>query len=82
MPAEKLTPAEYMCHLLEVMGSQVLAKTYRDPTEHIVVPVGMPDVAILSFALPKAKCEEMVTYGYEQAQIYLDTAERNDKSVA
>ena len=75
MPAEKLTPAEYMCHVLEVMGSRVLETTYPDPAEHIVVPVGMPDVAILSFALPKSKCEEMVTYGYEQTQAYLSAAQ-------
>ncbi|HEY9683846.1 MAG TPA: patatin-like phospholipase family protein [Oculatellaceae cyanobacterium] len=79
MPAEKLTPAEYMCHLLEVMGSRVLETTYPDPAEHIVVPVGMSDVAILSFALPKAKCEEMVTYGYEQTLAYLDAAEADGK---
>jgi Patatin-like phospholipase len=81
MPAEKLTPAEYMCHLLEVMASRVLEITYPDPAEHIVVPVGMPDVAILSFALPKSKCEEMVTYGYEQTQEYLTAAQPDAKTV-
>jgi hypothetical protein len=79
MPAERLTPAEYMCHLLEVMGSRVLETTYPDPAEHIVVPVGMSDVAILSFALPKSKCEEMATYGYNQTQAYLDAAEADGK---
>jgi hypothetical protein len=82
MPSEKLTPAEYACHLLEVMGSRVLERTYRDPAEHIVVPTGMSDVAILSFALPKFKCEEMVTYGYDQANAYLDASMNAGKFVA
>jgi len=82
MPADKLTPAEYMCHLLEVMGSRVLDRYYRDPAEHIVVPVGMPDVAILSFALPRSKCDEMLAYGYCQAHAYLDAAKDDGQSVA
>ena len=81
MPNEHLSPAEYMCHVLELMGSSVLDNIYRDPSEHIVVPVGMPDVGILSFALPMAKCQAMVAYGYDQAEKYL-AVEYQDKSVA
>jgi hypothetical protein len=71
LPAERLVPAEYICHILELIGSAALDFYYKDPAEHIVVPTGMPDVAILSFALPKWKCEDMVEYGYMQAQKYL-----------
>ena len=70
-----------MCHVLELIGSSVLDNVYRDPSEHIVVPVGMPDVGILSFALPLAKCQSMVAYGYDQAQRFLPAATQG-KSVA
>jgi predicted acylesterase/phospholipase RssA len=81
LPNESLSPAEYMCHVLELIGSSVLDNIYRDPSEHIVVPVGMPDVGILSFALPMAKCQDMVAYGYDQAEKYL-AGTHQDKSVA
>ncbi len=82
LPSEPISPAEFLAHLLEVIGGSALDFYYRDPVNHIVVPVGMPDVGILSFALPKSKCEAMVAYGHSQTQRILDRALQSGQSVA
>ena len=61
---------------MELLGSVVLNWYYPDPSgdEHIVIPVGKPDVACLTFGLPRRKCLDMVHYGHTVALSRLDTA--------
>jgi hypothetical protein len=76
LPSDSLHPLDLVFHLLEQGSAWLLNWYYPDPDdgEHIVVPVGMPDVACLSFGLPRKKCLRMVDYGRQQALTILEPA--------
>jgi hypothetical protein len=76
LPSDWLDPIDLVFHLLEQGSARVLNWYYPDPDDgkHIIVPVGMPDVACLSFGLPKKKCLRMVDFGHQQALTILEPA--------
>lgn len=68
LPSEWLTLGDLGFHLAEVIASPALDWYFSDSVEHLVIPVGMPDVGCLTFGLSDEKCLEMVDYGYEIAR--------------
>ncbi len=74
LPDELLSPIDLGFHLLEMFWSVALDWHFQDPSEHILIKAGLPDVACLSFGLSPEKCQAMVDFGYNQTARAIDRA--------
>lgn len=66
LPSRLLGPVDMWFHMLELVGSRLLSWYFPDPANHVVVPVGSPDVACLSFGIPEDDMRRMVSFGYDE----------------
>ncbi|MBZ0189128.1 MAG: patatin-like phospholipase family protein, partial [Candidatus Obscuribacterales bacterium] len=74
-PREALGPVDYYFHALELMTRPVLTRMFPDPDEHLVIDVGLPDVAGLSFGVSAATCNAMIEHAYKVASRQLKKAQ-------
>lgn len=65
LPRRWLSSTDLIFHALEMVAAPVLGWYFNDPKDHIVIDIGLPDVACMSFGLPRSKCRQMVTHAYE-----------------
>lgn len=65
LPRRWLSPTDLIFHILEMAASPVLGWYFNDPKDHVVIDIGLPDVACMSFGLPRSKCREMVEHAYQ-----------------
>lgn len=65
LPQRWLSSTDLIFHALEMVAAPVLGWYFNDPKDHVVIDIGLPDVACMSFGLPRSKCREMVTHAYE-----------------
>ncbi|HEY9732275.1 MAG TPA: patatin-like phospholipase family protein [Drouetiella sp.] len=65
LPRRWLSSTDLLFHLLEMAAAPVLGWYFNDPEDHVVIDIGLPDVACMSFGLPRSKCREMVEHAYE-----------------
>lgn len=65
LPRRWLSSTDLIFHALEMMATPVLGWYFNDPKDHVVIDIGLPDVACMSFGLPRSKCRQMVTHAYE-----------------
>ncbi len=72
MPSERLSAGDLMLHMREMALASYFNATFPDPEGHLIVEVGVPDVAGLTFGLSQRKLEQMVAYGYEATAARLD----------
>ena len=71
LPRFMMSPIDIGFHMMEFAASGLLDWFFPDPKDHIVVPVGCPDVACLTFGTPEGELKRMVDYGYEQTLAHL-----------
>lgn len=64
LPTRWLSPADLILHLSEMVVAPLLNLYFRDPKDHVVVDIGLADVACMSFGLPRSKCRQMVEHAY------------------
>lgn len=67
LPSQWLSPVDLFFHLVELAASRLIDWYFPDPEGHLVIPVGMPDVACLSFGISDEKFNDMVAYGRRTA---------------
>ncbi len=65
LPTRLLSPTDLVLHMMEMMAAPLLGWYFSDPEEHVVVDIGLPDVACMSFGLPRSKCRQMVEHAYK-----------------
>ncbi|MBS2001251.1 MAG: patatin-like phospholipase family protein [Cyanobacteria bacterium SZAS LIN-5] len=65
LPRRWLSSTDLIFHALEMVAAPVLGWYFNDPKDHVVIDIGLPDVACMSFGLPRSKCRQMVTHAYE-----------------
>jgi hypothetical protein len=66
-PHRWMSSTDLLFHLLEMAAAPVLGWYFSDPKEHVVIDIGLSDVACMSFGLPRSKCRQMVEHAYEVA---------------
>lgn len=64
-PAEPMLPIDFYFHMRELFFPIAGHRRYVDREKHVLVEIGLPDVAGLNFGLSDRKCLEMVQDGYE-----------------
>lgn len=74
MPSEWKLPIDLYFHLRELYFPIAGHRRYVDPARHVVIEVGLPDVAGLNFGISDAKCEQMIEDGYNTAYPILKQA--------
>lgn len=74
MPSEFLGVVDWAFHMAEYMCSSFFNGLFNVTPEHVVIPVGMPDIGGLCFGITNKKCEEMIEYGCRVTHRYLDEA--------
>lgn len=74
MASEWQVPLDLYFHLRELYWPLAGHRRYVDPERHVVIDVGLPDVAGLNFGISEAKCQEMIENGYETAFAILKQA--------
>jgi len=65
LPRRWLSSTDLIFHALEMVAAPVLGWYFNDPKDHVVIDIGLPDIACMSFGLPRSKCRQMVTHAYE-----------------
>ena len=73
-------PAEYdfahihrnVMHLAEMTVAPLIEWYFPSPEGHIVVDIGLPDVACLTFSQPESKYRQMVTHAISVTQAHLE----------
>lgn len=76
LPSSLCGPADMWFHMIELAGSQILNWYFEDPKDHIVVSIGAPDIACLSFGVPEQDLRRMVNRGYRSTVTSLRPAIR------
>ena len=56
LPDRLLSPADLVMHLAEMCAAPLLDWYFSDPLGHIVIDIGLPDVACMTFSQPRDKC--------------------------
>lgn len=64
LPRRWLSPTDLIFHMLEMVAAPVFGWYFDDPKDHVVIDIGLPDVACMSFGLPRSKCRQMVEHAY------------------
>jgi hypothetical protein len=74
LPSMRLPLADFLLHVGEFLASRPLHWYWADSKNprHIVVSTGKPEIASLSFALPRDICLQMVEAGYRATKRMLD----------
>lgn len=65
MPAEIELPIDLYFHFREMYMPLAGHRRHVDPSKHVVVEVGLPDVAGLNYGLTLEKCRQMEQDGYD-----------------
>lgn len=65
MPAEVQLPVDLYFHFREMYMPIAGHRRHVDPNHHVVVQVGLPDVAGLNYGLTLEKCRQMEQDGYD-----------------
>lgn len=74
LPSEFLGAVDWAFHMAEYMCSSFFNSLFNVAPEHVVIPVGMPDIGGLCFGITNKKCQEMIEYGRRITDRYLDEA--------
>lgn len=74
LPSELFGVVDWAFHMAEYMCSSFFNSLFNVTPEHVVIPVGMPDVGGLCFGINNQKCQDMIDYGRRIADRYLDEA--------
>lgn len=64
LPTRKLSKTEMFFHLVELMAAPLIDWYFPEPKGHMVIDIGLPDVACLTFALPRTKCLQLVDHAH------------------
>jgi len=80
LPATEMTsewqqPIDLYFHYREMFMPIAGQRRYVDPSRHVVIEIGLPDVAGLNYGLSLAKCRQMEEDGYQRT-IKMVTAAR------
>jgi hypothetical protein len=74
LPTEWQLPLDLYFHFREMYLPLAGNRRYVDPAAHVVIDIGLPDVAGLNFGISRRKCLALVQDGYEKACASLDQA--------
>lgn len=64
MPEKKLSGMEWAVQMFEVVTAPFLSRYFPDPQGHLVIDIGVPDIASLNFALVMENADRMIEYAY------------------
>ncbi len=76
LPDEELSIVDTLFHLGEMVISRLLNRYFDEPDQHILIDVGKPQVATLSFGISRSQCYRMASHGYREALKVLKPAIR------
>lgn len=76
LPDEDLSIVDTLFHLGELVISRLLNRYFDEPGEHIMIEVGKPQVATLSFGISRSQCYRMASHGYRESLRVLKPAIR------
>lgn len=64
LPSERLSPWELMMHMREMSLAPLFDMKFPDPSGHVIVEAGLPDVACTTFGLSTRTFERLIENGY------------------
>lgn len=72
LPNERLSPTDFLMHLREMCLAPYFDMAYPDPSGHVIIDAGMPNVASTNFGVSTRTLEALIEHGYKAACDRLD----------
>lgn len=74
LPKHRLSPTDTIMHVMEMLGAPLVNFFFPDPAGHIVIELGTPDVACLTFGLSPEQSKEMADHAENVALARIEAA--------